>query len=50
MQQRAVLGLDGGGTTTRVACVRPDGTLLSYCEAGGANVDAALLGATDTCH
>lgn len=32
-----VLGVDGGGTRTRCACVGPDGTLLSVAEAGPAN-------------
>ncbi len=36
-EQPTVIGIDGGGTTTRVACVGLDGVLLGYSEAGGAN-------------
>lgn len=32
-----VIGIDGGGSTTRALCVRLDGTALGYAEAGGAN-------------
>ena len=36
-EQPTVIGIDGGGTTTRAVCVGLDGVLLGYCEAGGAN-------------
>jgi glucosamine kinase len=32
-----VLGIDGGGTSTRVLCAGLDGTVLSYVEGGGTN-------------
>lgn len=32
-----VIGIDGGGSTTRALCVRLDGAALGYAEAGGAN-------------
>ncbi len=37
MAGRVVVGLDGGGSTTRVVCVALDGTLLSRTTAGGSN-------------
>jgi glucosamine kinase len=36
-ERGVVIGIDGGGSTTRALCVRLDGTALGYAEAGGAN-------------
>ncbi|MFD0804103.1 N-acetylglucosamine kinase, partial [Streptomonospora algeriensis] len=37
MAQYVVLGLDAGGTSTRCAAVSPDGEVLGYGRAAGAN-------------
>ncbi|WP_308634299.1 N-acetylglucosamine kinase [Paenibacillus silvisoli] len=39
MAERIVIGIDGGGTTTRVLAVDPQGRLLAYVEEGSSNPD-----------
>lgn len=50
MKNKVVMGLDGGGTHTRIAITDTDGNLLSYVERKSAsNIDKDLL-ARDNVH
>lgn len=44
---RYVLGIDGGGTSCRVALATADGTILSRATSGSANIHTNMLGARD---
>ncbi|RAP78246.1 N-acetylglucosamine kinase [Paenibacillus montanisoli] len=39
MAERIVIGIDGGGTTTRIMAVDPQGRMLAYAEEGSSNPD-----------